>query len=430
MFLQEPFLYFLWQHQFFYKSKLRAVSGEPVEILYPGYRNHGAGPDFRDARIRIGGQLWAGDVEIHLRSSDWYAHHHETETDPAYDAVILHVVYQYDMPVFNRHGAEIPSLELRHRIPDGIYQTYLQLQSSSSPLKCAPFLPVEPLVWHKWLERLFVERLEEKTGALQNLLDQTVNDWESVFFRQLLRYFGMVHNTGAFEEIARRIPFHIFRKYTDDVERLEALLLGTAGLLNPPPHPDTYSERLWNHYRFLAAKHELTPAERPVKHGRIRPANFPSIRLAQFAMLYHKHPRIFDRVMSEPALDRVRSLFRVIPSSYWENHYLPGKEGKKSRKIPGAQFIDGLILNAVVPVRFAYYRTYGKDEQAMQAVEWANLLPPENNRIVRFYRPYGIPVQNAAGTQALIRLFKGYCNQNNCINCAIGKNILAREDHR
>ncbi|NPA43675.1 MAG: DUF2851 family protein, partial [Chlorobi bacterium] len=229
MFFRESFLHFVWQHRLLDQSKLHTTEGEPVEILSPGFRNPSAGPDFWDARLRIGGQLWAGHVEVHLRASDWYAHHHER--DPAYNAVILHVVWEDDMPVFNAAGAPVPALELKDKVLPGVRDNYVQLASAASPLKCAPFLPIPGAEWEKWTERLYVDRLEDKARRTETLLRETVNDWEEVLFRRMLRYFGMVRNTEAFERVAERIGFRVFRKYLHDLPTLEALLLGTAGLL-------------------------------------------------------------------------------------------------------------------------------------------------------------------------------------------------------
>ena len=425
---KEDFLYFIWQNQYILKHKLHTKNGEPVEILFPGFRNEGGGPDFTEAKIRIGGQLWFGNVELHVKASDWYVHHHEK--DPQYDTVILHAVYEYDMPVFNSKGAEIPALELKNKIPPAIWENYTRLQREKGVLKCARFMPVDPMLWKKWLERLFVERMEEKTAAIVRTAEGLVNDWDEVLFRTLLRYFGMKANTDAFEAVARAIGFKVFRKYLSEPEYLEALLLGTAGLLQDTDTADTYINRLQEHYRFLSAKHGLKPVTVPVKHGGMRPGNFPSVRLAQFARLYHRHPHLFDELMSATDIKVAEQILHTDTSPYWEEHYLPGKKGKKRKKYTGKSFIRALIINAVIPVRYAFYSYQGKDEKAFETVQLATQLPPENNRITRIYNELGLPLDHAADTQAVLRLNDYYCKRNNCINCAVGKHILTHENHR
>jgi len=427
-FPKESFLYFIWQHQYLLKNKLHAISGEPVEIIRPGYRNTGSGPDFLEAAVRIGDQIWHGHVELHVKASDWYAHHHEK--DPAYNAVILHAVYEYDMPVFNANGTEIPSLELKNHIPPGIWENYREMENTPGMLKCRRHT-VEPIVWKAWLERLFIERMEHKARQFETLLQQYTYDWESVLYHFLLRYFGMKANTDAFEAIARQVPYKIFRKYLSQPDYLEALLLGTAGLWNPADQPDDdYIRRLKDIYAFLKAKHQLQPATVKVKFGGIRPGNFPTVRLAQFARLYHRHPHLFDELIEAPSTRHMRRILRTGTSPYWETHYIPGKESARRKKTTGTDFLNALLLNVVIPVRYAYFMYKGREQDAIQSIQLAQELPPEQNRITRLYRETGVTAENAADSQALIQLNRFYCNQNNCLNCAVGKYILAHENYR
>ncbi len=427
MFLTEDFLYFVWKNALFETRDLLDDNGERIKILFPGYRNDGPGPDFTEAKIKIGEQLWVGNVEIHLKSSDWYAHHHET--DKNYDSVILHVVYQHDMPVFNTHGVRIPALELKDKIFSQVSDKYLALQSSEHALKCSPFLPDSDLRWTKWKERLFIERLESKVRDIHRLLDENINDWEQVLFMMLLRYFGMLHNTDSFLQIAKNVDFKVFRKYLERPHFLEALLMGVAGMLDEVEIQDDYVRELVSTYHFLRHKHQLKNIDIPITHGRMRPANFPAVRLSQFAMLYHRHAQLFEKLMHAEELSELQNLLRVSVSSYWESHYFPGKESKRRKKILGKSFINSLIINVILPFRFAYAKYLADERSLEKSIQPASELPAENNRIVRLFIASGLAVRHAGESQAVVQLYKNYCTQNNCINCAIGKNILSRANN-
>jgi len=424
----EDFLHYIWQNGYFSQENLRTSAGEKVEIVFPGFKNSGGGPDFTEAKIRIGDQIWFGNVELHTRSSQWYAHHHEK--DPAYDSVILHVVWEEDMPVFNRHGAPVPALEIKNYVFPEIKENYARFHHQTHRLKCRPFMPIDRMVWVKWLERLYAERMENKTRSLIALAEKLTRDWEDVLFRLLLRYFGMKDNTDAFEAIADATGFKIFRKYLRDLPVLEALLLGTAGLLENAPETDSYVSELKRHYAFLKAKHRLRPSPLPVKHGGMRPGNFPSIRLAQFARLYHTRPDLFDKIMQAKNTADLEKIFRISTSEYWQTHYLPGKESKKRPKYTGKNFIRSLILNTVIPLRHAYHTYRGQEEKAMDDLQLAAMLPPETNRITRMFEVLRVPAEHAAASQGLLQLYGSYCSRNNCLNCDIGKYVLSRENHR
>ncbi len=423
--IKEDFLSFLWQNGFFIQNSLKTVRGEDIEILFPGYRNDSSGPDFLESKIRIEDKIWVGNVELHVKSSDWYAHGHETDNN--YDSVVLHVVYEYDMPVFNSKNVQIPTLELKNKIPAKILDNFLQLSKAKSSIKCAAFLPVDRLVWEKWLERLFVERLEEKQHYFFKLLDRTVNDWEAVLYHALLRYFGMLHNTDAFEQMAERLPFSVFKKYVAEEKYTEALLLGTAGLFEDKDFLGDYMSELKKNYLFLKAKHQLRSIPSRIKFGGMRPVNFPTIRLSQFARLYKKNEMLFDKLILNENIHSIRKILRVSTSSYWENHYIPERETVRRKKVLGRAFTEGLIINVIVPLKFAYAQYSQNEVLQEKTLNLAQKLAPENNKVVRYFEKYGIKANNASDSQAMIRLQKNYCFQDNCINCAIGKTILSHE---
>ncbi len=419
--MNEDFLHYIWQHGLFDKQGLRTHDGLSVEILSPGLYNLDQGPDFIDARLRIDGRLWAGNVEIHRKSSDWFAHHHEQ--DPRYDSVILHVVYEYDMPVYNTHDVYIPVLELQGRIPGQLLNNWNFLRTNKHPLACAGRLAsIDKIVQTQWLERLYVERLERRTESFRQMLKRSVQDWEGVLYAVLLRYFGMPGNSDVFEQLASALPYDIFKKYTGNLLQLEALLLGTAGLLDEAP-ADDYTKQLQTEFDFLRQKHRLRPLAVKPRFGRMRPANFPSIRLAQFAMLYHRHPQLFDLLIhkTDPAL--WAGTLRTGTSDYWKTHYRPGKTSKQRSKITGRSFVEKLIVNVLIPVQFAWQTAYGTPDTE-PLLELARRLPSENNRITRLFAGQGLPNTNALHSQALMQLKTAYCDAKRCTLCAFGNQIL------
>ncbi len=422
----EDFLHYVWQYGLFDKQNLRTREGQSLEILTPGFYNRDQGPDFTDARLRIDGRLWAGNVEIHRKSSDWFAHHHEQ--DPHYDSVILHVVYEYDMPVYNTHDVYIPVLELKGRIPERLLTNWAFLRNNRHPLACSGRLQdIHKAVRTQWLERLYVERLERRMLTFRKWLRQSKQDWEAVLYATLLRYFGMPGNSEAFEQLATALPYDIFKKYTANLLQSEALLLGTAGLLDETP-ADEYTKQLQTEFDFLRQKHRLRPLAVKPRFGRMRPANFPTIRLAQFAMLYHRHPQLFTRLIHRIDPDGWTDTLRVGTSDYWKTHYRPGKTSKPRSKITGRPFVEKLIVNAIIPVQFAWQTAYGTPD-TQPLLELARKLPPENNRITRLFAAQDIPNGNALESQALIQLKTRYCDARRCTHCAFGNHILRSDEN-
>ena len=422
--MREDFLHFVWQHGLFDKDNLQTRDGQSLEIISPGFSNSGQGPDFTDARIRIDGRLWAGNVEIHKKSSDWFAHHHEK--DPAYDSVVLHVVHIFDMPVYNTHDVYIPVLELKDRIPAKILNNYNALFNNKHPLACAGRLTgIDTPLQTMWMERLYVERLERRTLQFREMLEQTVHDWEGVLYATLLRYFGMPYNTSVFEQLAAALPYEVFKKYISNLMQLEALLMGTAGLLDQVPE-DAYTRSLQEEFKFLSEKHGLKPLAVKPKFGRMRPANFPTIRLAQFAMIYHRNPQLFTHLVHRVDLDGWTETLRVGTSEYWRTHYLPGKESKERDKVTGHSFVQKLIVNAIIPVQFAWQTAYGTPD-IEPLLELAVRLPAEDNRITRLFVEQGLPNKNALQSQALIQLKTNYCDPRQCTRCAFGNRLLRSE---
>lgn len=420
----EDLLHFIWKYGKLAAHGLHASGGAILEIVSPGSHNLHSGPDFFDARIRINGQLWAGNVEIHVRSSDWYAHGHER--DPKYENVILHVVWEDDCAVFRADGSMIPVLELKNVVPSDLVGKYRELMGAMgvSFINCEREIAEVPKIHlDHWLERLYVERLEVKAGRIAELLKGSNNDWEAVLYQQLLVGFGLKINGAAFKSLASALPFTLVRKLGSEPHAIESLLFGLSGLLDGPPK-DRYQARLAKEYSYLAHKFALSAMGvlRP-EFFKLRPPNFPTIRLSQFANLYGKHSDLFDRVIRSREIALVREAFQVTASTYWNDHYTFGKPTPGRPKRITRPFVDLLLINTVVPIRFCYARSQGHDApgDAMRILEG---IPAEVNATVQRFGALGLPIDGALNSQALLQLHSAYCSRNKCLDCAIGERIL------
>lgn len=420
--MKEDFLHYVWQYKKFDFSNLTTVSGEMLTIVNSGQYLKQSGPDFFNAQIIIGHQKWAGNVEIHLKSSDWYLHQHEN--DDHYNNVILHVVWEHDTPIFRKDNSEIPTLALKPFVANDILNQYLALATPKSWIYCENQIEsVDGFQFDSWLERLFFERLERKSIPIEELLQETDNDWEAVLFYMLAKNFGLNTNGEIFLKMAKTIPFSIIRKESFEVENLEALLFGKVDLL-PMDAEDFYSKDLQNRSTYITQKHRLKKSFiEPVQFFKHRPDNFPTIRLAQLAMLYHKQQNLFSKIVATHTLADFYKLFDVGVSSYWENHYQFDKESPKKRKHFSKSFIDLLVINTIVPFQFAYAKSQGKEisEPLLQLME---TMAPEKNIIIEKFSNFGVKSKNAFETQSLLQLKKDYCNQSKCLQCAIGTQLL------
>lgn len=420
--MKEDFLHYVWQYKKFDFSNLKTVSEEKLFIIHTGQYLKQSGPDFFNAQIVIGNQKWAGNVEIHLKSSDWYLHHHEN--DPHYDNVILHVVWEYDVPVFRKDNSEIPTLVLKPYVAIEILQHYLSLAMPKSWIYCENQIDrIEEFVLKSWQQRLFFERLEHKVMPIQELLAETENDWEAVLFYMLSKNFGLNTNGEVFLKMAKSIPFSIIRKESFEVENLEALLLGKVDLL-PADGEDFYSKELQSRAAYIAQKHRLKKAfVEPVQFFKHRPDNFPTIRLAQLAMLYHKQQNLFSKIIANHSITDFYKLFEVGVSGYWQTHYQFDKSSPKKNKQFSRSFIDLLVVNTIVPFQFAYAKSQGKDisEELLRLME---TIAPEKNVIIEKFSNFGVNAKSALDTQSLLQLKNNYCNHGKCLQCAIGIQLL------
>ncbi|MES2812002.1 MAG: DUF2851 family protein [Bacteroidota bacterium] len=420
--MKEDFLHYVWQNKKFDFATLQTTEGESIQILNTGNYLQQAGPDFFNAQLIIGHQKWAGNIEIHLKSSHWYLHHHET--DKNYDNVILHVVWQNDSQIFRKDNSEIPVLELKEYVSPALIHQYQKLKTQKSWINCENDIQSIPqFVLKNWQERLFFERLERKSNPILQLLEENNNDWEATFFCFLAKNFGLNTNGDPFFQLANAIPFSVIRKESFDVHYLEALFFGQSNLLPKNPQ-DNYVKELQNSYDYLQVKYKLEKTiPQPIQFFRLRPDNFPTIRLAQFAMLYHTQRNLFSKIIEAKTIVELYALFNISVSEYWLHHYNFEKPSKYKDKTLSKSFVDLLIINTVVPFKFAYDQSLGGDS-CEEHIDLLEQIQPEKNAVIDKFKDSGIESRSAFDTQALLQLKKEYCDKGKCLQCAIGLELL------
>ncbi len=421
--MKEDFLHYLWRLQRFDQGNLCTSEGAPIQVLAIGEHNQHAGPDFSNARVRIGDTLWAGNIEIHIKSSEWLKHRHQD--DPAYENVILHVVFEEDVPIFDSSGTLLPCLVLQHRIAKGLSKKYLRLLQQESWIPCASQLSkVQEMTKVLWMDRLLVERLEEKTKAIKAILVQSNNNWEETFYRFLARSFGLKINPDAFEQVANALPLSLLGRHKNQLRQIEALLFGQAGMLQKN-FVDTYPQQLQKEYLFLQKKYKLRAIPTTAwKFLRLRPANFPTIRLAQFAMLIHQSSHLFSKILAVQKIKEVENMFGCRVSLYWQEHYVFDKISPKRKKTLGRSTIHLFVINTIAPFLFLYGQEMGEEKYKTQALALLEELQPEKNKIIQKWTSLGMLPKSAFQSQALLQLKKHYCDQRKCLSCPIGHQLL------
>jgi len=423
--MQEDFLHHIWKFQKFTKTTLSTEGDEAIEIVHQGTHNFNSGPDFFNAQIKIGGQLWVGNVEIHLKSSDWYAHHHEI--DKAYDNVILHVVWEHDVEVYRKDNTIIPTLVLKNRVDDFALAKYNKLFSNKKQwIACEEDFPeVDDFLLENWMERLYFERLENKSGLIFELLETSKNDWEAVLFKMLAKNFGLKNNAEAFLSMAHSFDFSVLRKIQDSPIQLEALLFGQAGLLEIESE-DAYVMQLKMEYDFLKNKFKLENSQvAPVQFFRLRPVNFPTIRLGQLAVVYSTNSQLFSKIISVKTKEEIYNLFDICASSFWDIHFHFSSVSAPRKKRLTKEFIDLLIINTIVPVVFCYSKHTGK-EISETLIRLMNRVKKEENSIVSKFNALKPVAESALHSQALIELKTNYCDKKKCLQCAVGNRLLQK----
>ncbi|WP_433815635.1 DUF2851 family protein [Flavobacterium johnsoniae] len=420
--MKEDFLHYLWKFRKFDNLNLKTAQNESITIIKPGDYLELSGPDFFNAHIKIGDQKWAGNVEIHLKSSDWYLHNHEK--DPAYENVILHVVWENDTAIFRENNTEIPVLVLKDYVSQEIIENYYALVSPKTWISCERQLnEIDGFIFKNWQERLFFERLERKSAFVYELLEETNQDWEAVLFCMLAKNFGLNTNGNSFLQIAKSIPFSIIRKESFEADSLEALFLGTAGLLDGE-NEDVYFKDLKFKYFFLLHKYQLEKTHvDPVLFFKLRPDNFPTIRLSQLAELYHKHQNLFSKIIALKSAKEVYNLMNVSSGEYWKNHYQFDKVSPMKAKPLSKSFLDLIIINTIIPIQFAYSDTIG-ESVTEDLIDFMVEVNSEKNAVIDKFNSFGIKSVNAFESQSLLELKNEYCNNKACLKCAVGIELL------
>lgn len=402
-----------------------------IEIFRAGIHNtNHAGPDFFDARIQISDQKWAGNVEVHLRSSDWYVHQHHK--DASYDNVILHVVWEDDVEVYRKDNSAIPTLELKQFVATDLLKRYKYfLNYKKKWIPCEKLIHEVPeAIQLNWLEKLYIERLERKSNQIAAILKQSSNNWDFALYQLLFRSFGSKVNGEAFQALAAQLDFATFRKVSNNsnILHLEALLLGQAGLLSSNGLTnDAYLSELKMIYSFLARKYTLNQkaVPFPFQFFRLRPSNFPTIRLVQLANLYHEKKQLFQQLMVCQSINEFYASLQVSASSYWDTHYTFSKISKFSKKRISKPFIDLLVINTVIPIKFLYHKSqHSHSNIGEEIIELMTTLAAEKNSIIQAFSDLGVPAVHAMHSQALLQLKSNYCDSKSCLDCAIGNQLL------
>ncbi len=418
--MNERLLQFIWQHLYFNKEQLTTADGDSIQIISQGLLNSNQGPDFLHAKILINNVTWAGNVELHIKTSDWDKHGH---TDDAhYNNIILHAVWEHDV----KEEQSIPVVELKNRVSSALLQRYNELMQQNEFIPCEKQLSViSDLVWTSWKERMIAERLYEKNEKINQLLSETNHHWEETFWQLLARNFGIPVNADAFESIAKTISNNTLAKYKNQIHQLEALLLGQAGLLNGEFTED-YPVMLQKEYLFLQKKHQLQPVKQLLRFLRMRPSNFPSIRLAQLAMLIQQSSHLFSKVIEADDFNSIKQLLTVTANDYWHYHYMLNEPAPFRKKKLGNMMIENILINTIIPVLYAYAQYHKNEKLKQKAIQWLQQLPKEKNSITQKWEATGAIHQTAFDSQALLYLKKNYCNARRCLSCAIGNSILKK----
>jgi hypothetical protein len=426
--MKEEFLHYLWKYSLYDPEKLMDPYGKKIHVIRPGEYNRDSGPDFFNARIQVDGTVWAGNIEIHTKSSHYDSHGHHR--DPAFDNVILHVVAENDRKVFNTRGEEILTAELVYE--KEIYDRYVYLVNNPFIIACQGSIGrLDRFVVRHWLSALAVERLMQKSEMIGRILSETGNDWEETFYRILSRYFGFRINTEPFEMLASSLPFRIIRKHADNLFQVEALLFGTAGMLDEglfrDALTDSYYKDLIREYRILSAKYSLRSVHGWLwKFSRLRPANFPTVRLSQLAAMLCVTGGLFSRVLEASQPGYLLGIFEVNASPYWNDHFIFGKKSRHFVKNAGRQAACILLINAVIPVIYIYGRQRSDNVLCERALQFLEELPPEENAVVKEWKESGIEAESAFYSQALIQLRNEYCKKRRCLECRIGDGLISQ----
>lgn len=424
--MKEHLLHYVWQSALFDTTHLKTTDGKPIQLIRRGFINTDGGPDFSNARIRIGGQLWIGNVEIHITDADWKGHGHDKDT--VYDTTILHVVYEHQVEVFRTDGSKIPVLELKNRISQKVLNRYQFLQSHASRIPCASTgLKIAKPIVTMQLERMAIERLRDKSDHIQSLYKLTRSNIERCFMILLFESFGMRVNRLPMGLLGRKIDLRILARHRNQLVQLEAYLFGLSGML-ASEYQDEYPKHLRKEFEYLRHKYTLTSIDPSTwKFLRLRPANFPTIRIAQLAATLSAKTQLFDRLTSCRSREEVQKFIYTETSPYWQEHYTFDKPTRKAACRIGDQLVDTLILNTIAPVMYFYGKVNSLPNWTERALDLLASVKAENNKVTRLFTTAGFDIDNGLASQGALQLHNKYCTFKRCLECQIGHEVLKRE---
>ena len=421
--LNEDLIHYLWKTKRFIYTDLKSSNGVDIEIIQWGNHNHNSGPDFSNGKIKIADTLWAGNIEMHISSSDWDRHHHTI--DPAYDNVILHVVWEHDKEVIDQNGKPIPTLVISDYVDQKLITRYAALMQNELRIPCEKLIGGLDLTrMNLWLHNVLIERLEAKTKYLSVLLVDTENDWNQVFFIAVSKYMGLKINAEPFEQLARSFDLNILWKIGNNLNQIEALLFGQAGMLQSSGG-DEYYQSLKTEYHHLANKYKLQPISTVSwKFARMRPANFPTIRIAQLAALLFHHRYLFSKILEANDIKEISKILKVSTSDYWDDHYRFNTDSIYKAKPIGDNLIQIIIINVISPLLFLYGKQLGKEDYKEKSIAYLENTKSETNKITKLWKELGVKAKSAYFSQGLIQLKTQYCDQKQCMQCRVGDQLL------
>ncbi len=424
--MTEDYLHYIWKYKLLSQLNLATTDGEPLEIINFGFHNHDSGPDFSQGKVKIGSTIWAGNIEIHINSSDWFHHNHQN--DEAYDSVVLHVVYNHDKRVTTTKGSVIPVLELKDKLDYSKFETYKAFILTEIP--CSNLLAEVPeIIISSNKEQMLVERLASKSELIRLELEKTQYNWEQVFFQFLAKSMGMKINSHPMEELVKNTSVHLFSKLGDNLLAIESILFGQAGFLQEDVAENDYYNQLKKEYEFQKLKHNLIPLNKTFwKFSKLRPSNFPTVRLAQLSRILCNSHQLFDHlVISKPSYHDLRELLGVsIHNGFWYTHYTFKKESKSTKKSIGNSLVNSIIINTIVPFLYCFGKYKAEELYIERAIGLLEELPAENNRITRVFEGK-ISIENSADSQGIIQCHNNYCIHKKCLDCSIGIHIVSNK---
>jgi len=423
--MKEDLLQYIWKFQYFNSNELVTVHGDKIQIINPGFHNLNQGPDFLEAKIKINETLWAGNIELHVNSSDWNLHGHSS--DGNFNNIMLHVVWYHDLEIEDVNGNNLATLELQSRVSKLLLEKYRQLMDVAESIPCEKQLhKINELTLSSWKQRLVAERLITRSQKILGILKETNQHWEETFWWLIAANFGLKVNAEMFQRIAKTIPVSVLAKHKNNIIQLEALLFGQAGLLKND-FTESYAVMLQKEYRFYQKKYQLKAVDGEMYFLRMRPANFPTIRLAQLAMIIQQSEHLFSKIKETNSILEIKKMFSVSANDFWNYHYSFEHETGYKLKTLGKQMVDNIIINTIVPILFSYGLQNKEEVYKEKAISWLEEISSEKNYITSGFEKIGFANKNAFDSQALLQLRNEYCNNKFCLQCAIGNSLLKKQ---